>query len=244
MPGRRVLITGGTSGIGLALAAALRRAGDRVLICGRNRERLEETAARLGVDAVPCDLADPTQLPALVETARERLGGLDVLIHNAGIQRAIDLTDERNPALVDGSLTREVDVNLAGPIHLTALALPLLRESDKATLVFVTSGLALAPKPSAPVYSATKAALRSFAKAIRHQLRPHGVRVLEVVPPVVDTAMTAGRDEDKVSPDSVARGIAAALDSDREELRIGKARTLFTLHRLAPGLAEKILSRQ
>ena len=143
--GRRVVITGGTSGIGYALAEALRDEGARVLVCGRDAERLRRTTNRLGLFALRCDVSDAAATRSLVEEADGLLGGIDVLVHNAGIQRSVDLVADREGS----ALRRELDVNLAGPIELTAAALPLLREGAArggAALVFVTSALAIAPR--------------------------------------------------------------------------------------------------
>ena len=244
LEGKRVVITGGTSGIGSAFSEAAARAGARVLICGRSGERVEEASRRLGVDGVACDLGDPAQLESLLEAADDRLGGLDVLVHNAGIQRQLLMIPGGETA-DDGGLCREIEVNLSAPVRLTWLALPMLLEAASnggAALVFVTSALALAPKASAPVYCASKAGLRSFAKSVRRQLAGHGISVLEVVPPVVDTEMTAGRDEPKIAPQRVAEAIIEGLESGRDEVLIGKARLVSRLIRLAPGFTERLMA--
>ena len=239
--GKRMVITGGTSGIGYALAERSAASGADVLICGRDGERVADVAARLGVHGTACDVGAEGQRPILLEAADEHLGGVDILVHNAGVQRELDLTG----CVGDNDICRELEVNLAGPIRLTALAVPQLlaaASTSGAALVFVTSVLALAPKASAPVYCPSKAGLRSFAKVMRAQLGPLGVRVLEVMPPVVDTAMTAGRDETKIAPTVVAGAILEGIEKDRNEVLVGKARLAAGLLRLAPGLAERMIS--
>ena len=113
----------------------------------------------------------------------------------------------------------------------------------EASIINVTSILAIVPKESAPVYSATKAALRSFSRTLRWQLEGTSVRVLEVIPPVVDTAMTAGRGSDKVSPETVAEHAWQAYLEDKSEVFVGKARAASVLARIAPSLAESIIRR-
>lgn len=133
-------------------------------------------------------------------------------------------------------------MNTLAPVLLTALFLDDLRAADPGVVVNVTSLLALSPKSSAPVYSASKAALRSFTRALRWQLADHdSVRVVEVVPPMVDTAMTAGRGSKKMQPADVAERIVQGLEQDQAEIRLGVARLVHWLSRVAPPLASAIL---
>jgi uncharacterized oxidoreductase len=134
-------------------------------------------------------------------------------------------------------ITHEIEVNLTAPVLLTEAALPELRERPRATLVFVTSGLALSPKASAPVYCATKAALRSFTRSLRWQLEGSRVRVVEVLPPIVDTAMTRGRGAHKLTPDEVARDVVRGLAQGDDELFIGRTKLLRLVMALSPRLA-------
>ena len=166
-----------------------------------------------------------------------RLGGIDVVVHNAGIQREVRLTEGVDAAEVE----LEIDLNLLAPMRLTAALMPLLRRSERAAIVHVTSILALAPKQVAPVYCATKAGLRSWTKAIRAQLAPEGIRVVELVPPLVKTAMTEGRDDGAVPPEVVAEALVRGLARGRDEIRVGKAKVFAALHRLSPGLAEQMM---
>ena len=172
------------------------------------------------------------------------LGGLTVLVNNAGIQYQT-LFPRDDPATIFAQLEREVAVNLTGLVKLTTLCLPTLARADEAAIVNVSSGLALVPKASAPIYCATKAALHSFSKALRYQLEDHcpSVKLFEVLPPMVDTAMTAGRGrpKDKITPEQVATETLAGMRRDRHEIPVGKTRLLGWVNRAAPRLAEKIL---
>jgi short-subunit dehydrogenase involved in D-alanine esterification of teichoic acids len=237
----RVLITGGSEGIGLALARAFARRRNRVLIAARRVDRLEAAAAAVGgLHTTVCDLTDETQVRRLVATAGETLGGLSILVNNAGVQcndRYADGDRDRILAHVDA----EIGLNLTGLVKLTTLCIPLLDDAPESAIVNVSSVLALAPKRSAPVYCATKAAVRAFSQALRYQLAEDtAIHVLEALPPMVDTAMTAGRSGRKLSPDDVADAILRALERDRDEVLIGRTRGFAALQRVLPGTAARI----
>jgi uncharacterized oxidoreductase len=184
LSGNTVLVTGGASGIGLALAERFLRAGSEVVICGRREEKLREAAARHpGLRTRAADLAKESERTALARWCAEELPALDVLVNNAGIQRRVDLA--RPEPWEDAR--EEIAVNFEAPVHLARLFLERLRARPRAAIVNVTSGLAFAPLASVPLYSATKAALRSFTLSLRHQLAGTAVEVVEIAPPAVDT---------------------------------------------------------
>jgi short-subunit dehydrogenase involved in D-alanine esterification of teichoic acids len=233
---KRVLITGGTGGIGGALARALAAEGARVIVTGRDQGRLEAMAAE-GFETFSAELEQPSAAQTLVAQVL-RAGPLDVLINNAAIQVLMDLrSDQVGSQLAD--LDRELDLNLRAPIHLTRLLLPTLLTRPAAAVVNVTSGLALVPKQSAPGYCATKAALHSFSIALRWQLEGTSVKVFEALPPLVDTAMTKGRGTGKLSPEACAKEIVAGLRADRTTLLVGKSALLARVSRWAPEFAAR-----
>ncbi|MFO7178073.1 MAG: SDR family NAD(P)-dependent oxidoreductase [Pseudomonadota bacterium] len=236
LTGKTVLITGGTAGIGVALARVLKGRSVKVLVCGRDRERLE-ALAREGFFTIRADVGTDEGRAAILDAGR-KVGGFDVLVNNAGVQSPMDF---RKPVAIE-QVRAELDTNLAGPILLSALALPLLLDRPEASIVNVTSALALAPKRSAPVYCATKAGLRSFSTALRYQLEGTSVRVLEVVPPLDGRATALGADG-KPSPFACAEAIVRALEQDREVLWIGKSKLFSRVHRLAPSLAARLVKR-
>src|SRR3954464_15229320 len=169
---RTILVTGGATGIGLALASRFLTAGSRVIICGRRESVLRDAAAaHPGLVTRACDLAREDDRSALVEWVTAEHPALDVLVNNAGVQRRIRL-DEPEPW---AETRQELAINLDAPIHLALALLPHLRRR-RGTIVNVTSGLSFAPLVAAPVYSATKAALHSFTLSLRHQLARSGVR--------------------------------------------------------------------
>ena len=179
-----ILITGGASGIGLALAERFLAAKNRVLLCGRREEKLLEAqrdhpGLRVYVADVGCE---PDRL-ALRDWALADSPDLNVLVNNAGIQRY----PEFGKGETWDEIQEEIAINLEAPIHLTSLFLPHLANRARAAIVNVTSGLAFVPIARAPVYCATKAALHSFTKSLRKQLAGTSVEVVELIPPAVDT---------------------------------------------------------
>lgn len=235
LAGLRVLITGGTTGIGRATATLLQRRGARVVVCARRGAELPA-----GIAFVACDLCRSEQRHALAERVIGALGGLDVLINNAAIQVPVALQERDAWSRV----APELALDLEAPVHLTTLLLPeLLQAGRPAAIVNVTSALSFAPKPGTPGYCAAKAALASFSTTLRAQLEGTSVRVLELVPPLVDTAMTAGRAGAKVSPDVVAQALVDGLARGTRRVLVGKARVLWMLHRLSPRMATRMLAK-
>jgi len=157
---------------------------------------------------------------------------------NAGVQYNYEFADS---AIVPEQITTELDINLLSPLHLTKLLLPQLLNHPTAAIINVSSGLGIVPKQSAPVYCASKAALHSFTKALRWQLEGTSVRVFEIIPPIVDTAMTRGRGRGKITPEALVQEFWHDFSNDRYEMRIGKTKLLFVLQRLMPSLAERIM---
>lgn len=235
---RQVLVTGGTAGVGLALAERLRERGCDVLVCGRDPARL----GPLGPSGVVADLSTPQGVEILVEAVDRRLPELSVLVNNAGIQLN-GWWMRQQPHETAQDVATEVHVNLVAPLQLTARLLPRLAARDEAAVVNVTSGLAVVPKRSAPIYCAAKAGLRAFTTALRYQLAadaPH-VRAIEVLLPMVDTAMTAGRGSGKISPDQAAQAMIQGIERGRDMIPVGKVRPLLALNRIAPSMAARIL---
>lgn len=251
---QRVLVTGGTSGIGYEIARQYHQAGARVLAVGRNRSALQKLSDE-GIDVLEADVRDA---PAtLIATAVARLGGLDVLINNAAIQlhddylsfrkvetRALGGSDGEFSAVL-ARIGTEIAINFTAPLHLAVAAIPHLTAKPGGCVVFVSSGLAVAPKSSAPVYCATKAGLSSFARAFRYQCEDAncGLSVVDAMLPFTDTPMTEGRG--KISKKANAADVAAAIIKGASRgtpvLWIGQARLLRIVRRLSPKLAYKIL---
>lgn len=190
---RTVLITGGNSGIGRALAEALLAKGNRVIITGRKAASLQAALdANPGMEGYLLDVTDAAALAAFAQTVVQEHPTLDTVILNAGIMEAEDYT--ANPVDLDVA-HRTITTNLVAPIQLAAALLPHLQTRAPAALVTVSSGLAFVPKAANPVYSATKAAIHSWTQALRHQLRETSVAVHELAPPLVATELTPGQSQ-------------------------------------------------
>ncbi len=236
---RVAVITGGTSGIGLEFAERL-MGSYTVVVCGRDEGRLQRARDKMpGILALRCDVTRLDDLQALVAEIEQRFGRLDLLVSNAGLSSELDFRSGVDADEID----QEVRLNLVAPIQLTNLALPLLQRAPNPSIVYVTSGYALAPATRAPVYSASKAGLRSFIKALRRQLKDDGIHVVEVVPPVVDTPAVAHRAVKKVSPAQVVVQTLKALGRKKKEVYVGQTRALPMLLRLAPAYAERLVAR-
>lgn len=191
MTGNTILITGGTSGIGRALAEALHARGNTVIVAGRRQLLLDElTAQHEGMVGMPVDMSDSAAVQRFAEDVKRRFPGLNVLINNAGISRPEDYTAD---AIDTSVAVSTIQTNITSVVELTAALLPTLRKQERATLMVTTSGLAFVPYPPAPVYSATKAFLHNWLDAVRMQLRNTSVEVLELAPPYVQTELGGER---------------------------------------------------
>ncbi|WP_375459257.1 SDR family oxidoreductase [uncultured Enterovirga sp.] len=187
--GNTILITGGGSGIGRALAHRFHDLSNRVIVAGRRPEALDETVAgRKGMAFLVLDVGDPANIAAFTARILTEHPDLNVLINNAGIMRAEDLTAERD--LADAEAT--IVTNLLGPIRLTNALVSHLARAPDAAIVNVSSGLAFVPLTSTPTYSATKAAIHSYTVSLRQQLRGR-IEVIELVPPAIQTGLTPGQ---------------------------------------------------
>jgi uncharacterized oxidoreductase len=244
LAGNTVLVTGGTSGIGYELASQLLHRGNTVLVTGRKQDALVAAERTLpGVRALPCDVRDPVAIDALYERVQCEFPRLNVLVNNAGVMHKINL----HAARAEDALA-EIDTNLSGTIRMALRFLPHLKAQDHAAIVNVSSGLAFAPYPIAPVYGATKAAIHSFTQSLRVQLKHTNVQVFELAPPAVDTPLNHEFAEDLkgtplISTTSLVREALRGLEKDRLEIRIGFANVAKLLSRFAPALILKVMSK-
>ncbi len=235
LSGNTVLITGGATGIGFAMAAAFSAAGSEVIICGRRDDKLAE--ARRLIPALHirhCDVGTEADRRALAEWAHGQFPQLNILINNAGIQRDIDFKKGIGDYLNGES---EIGINLEAPIALAGLFIPFLTGKHDASIINVSSGLGFIPSSRMPVYSATKAGLHAFSMALRHQIAQTGITVVEVIPPAIDTELNqAGRTQRGnyragVTAKEFVDAAMAGLEKGLVEIGYGMTASLLTASR-------------
>jgi uncharacterized oxidoreductase len=230
-----ILITGGTSGIGKALALSLKEK-NTVIVTGRSEARLEE-ARKNGLITIQADLTKREDLDQLVMTIEQQYPQLNVLINNAGIQYNYHMLRESDTFQ---RIQQEIQVNLTGTIQLTQLLLPVLC-SKPSQILNVSSALGVVPKSDGIVYSASKAGLRNFTRGLRKILKEQPVQVIEVIPPVTDTRMTAGRDEEKMPVEELVLLILKQWSKGKTLIAPGKIKLLMTINRWWPSLADSFI---
>ena len=247
LSGNTILITGGTSGIGLELATQFAALDNAVIVTGRNQSKLDAARNKLpGVHAIQSDASDPAAIAGLYDDVVRRFPNLNMLINNAGIMRKINLhafsSDLRD-------LTREIEINLNGPIRMTVQFLPQLKAQETAAIMNVSSGLAFVPLAISPVYCAAKAAIHSFTQSLRLQLKHTNVTVFELAPPITETSLFQGdmsRSDVSVKPMNVTVLVRHALDAierDRLEIRPGLANMLKIMSCVAPNFMVRQLGK-
>jgi uncharacterized oxidoreductase len=243
-----ILITGGTSGFGLEFATRLIDLGNTVIITGRDQEKLEQTKKRLpAIHTFQSDVSDPRAIKELYEKVTSQFPALNVLINNAGEMRKILLQDGSRDLL---DITREIEINLMGPIRMVQQFLPHLIRQRSPVILNVTSGLALVPFPISPIYGATKSGLRSYTRSLRVQLKNTPVRVIELVAPGADTPLNdkfAGVDgfnpKAMMKSDQLIAVAIRGMQKDKDEIYPGISRVLRVMTRLAPAFIFRQTSR-
>lgn len=232
--GKLALVTGGSDGIGREIALQLQAAGANVIVTGRSPEKLQAMAA-LGFGTIAGDLSTPAGIEAVVNGAMGK--PLALLVNNAGISSEYEIDTIGTLE----SAAHCIRTNLDAPISLCTRLLPVLRAQPEAAIVNVTSGLAIAPRAGGSIYCATKAGLRSYTQAIRHVLKDSNVRVIEALPPVVETNMTAGREGRKMSAHDCAAEIVRGIRTGKSEVNAGMVKMLQFVHSVSPALARRIM---
>ncbi len=216
LQGKRILVTGGSSGIGFAIAKALGAKGARIFITGRRQEALDAAVAKLKADGVTAgsiaaDVGTEAGRAATLKAAVGAMGGLDGLINNAGAVRASPLEETS-----EAEIRTMIDVDLLAPILLTRAALPELRRSGDAIVVNISSSMGLVAMPFYTTYAAVKAGISHFGKSLRRELNGEGIRVMTVYPGATDTPMMQSSNAvaPKESPEAVADATVAGIEEN------------------------------
>ncbi len=243
-----VLITGGSSGIGLALAKKFMENDNTVIITGRNLQKLEAVQKDFPkIKIFQSDVTDDADVKKLADDIQAKFGGIDILINNAGIMNLVDAGNENNDLQKQ---MQEIEINYNSPIRVLYYFLPQLKESKNAVLVNVSSGLAYVPFAQAPTYSGTKSALHFWTLGIRPQLKPHNIKVVELLPPVVDTPIFDGIEMEEnenikpILPETLADLFWKDFIKGKEEITPGMSFQLKLMSRLAPKFIFKQLNKQ
>ncbi len=219
-----VLITGGSTGIGLAMAKQYLGAGSKVIICARKQEKLEEAKQKFpALVTYLCDVQDQAQRESLAAKVIADFPELNIVVNNAGIQRHNNFLKGADMV----SAIEEITTNLVAPIHFTSLFIPHLLTKPNSAIINVSSGLGFVPIARMPVYCATKAAMHSFSWSLRHQLKDTSIKVFEVIPPIVDTDLDHG-----VRPasfrgmhvDDFVKQTMPGIESDTYEIAVGMSK--------------------
>jgi uncharacterized oxidoreductase len=245
-----ILITGGGSGIGLALAVELLKYNNKVIISGRSVEKLQKAKNKYSaLEIIQCDISKEDSVRKLVQEIHKNHDEFNFLVNNAGlmkfwnIQRATTSINQQK---------EEILTNIFGTFQLTQSLVPHLLKRDHSAILNISSALAFVPMAAAPVYNATKAAIHSYSVSIRQQLRRSSIKVFEVLPAAIDTQMATdmekivgmGNSDKKMAPEKLAGLIVSGIRNNNLEIRPGMANMLYYIHRFFPTLAQNMIRKQ
>jgi len=231
LSGNTIFITGGGTGIGLALAESFLKEDNEVIICGRRNEILEEAKEKYPkLHIKVSDVSKETERTELLSWIRSEFSNINILINNAGIQQELNF---KNGDEIIKKAVSEIRINFESPVALSAMFIPLLSGKDNSAIINVSSGLAFVPIAIMPIYCSTKAALHSFSVSLRHQLKDLGIRVFELIPPTVDTDLdkgarrARGQTDFGIKSEAVAEETMKALKDDEYEIVVGAAKNIM-----------------
>ncbi len=235
-----ILVTGGTGGFGYEFASKLIALGNTVIITGRNEQKLQEVKSKLPqVHTLQSDVSKADDIIRLYDKVIAEFPDLNIIINNAGEMRKFALQKEQD--LTD--ITREIEINLMGPVRMVQQFLPHLKKQRSPMIVNVTSGIALMPFAISPIYSASKSGLRSYTQALRIQLKNTNIKVMELVAPGSSTPLNDKFvNEDGFStnalmaPDKIVDAAIKGMQRDKDEVYPGLAKLMRVMSRVAPGM--------
>ncbi|MFY7733403.1 MAG: SDR family oxidoreductase [Bacteroidia bacterium] len=241
-----IFITGATKGIGLELAKQLLAKNNTVIIGARNQKELDLISNEFeNINTLYFDVLKNENLSSISRIIEQEYGRLDVLINNAAILNAGNFNE------IDYSFEKietEILTNIASPIKITKVLLPLFSKQKQSAIINITSGVAYMPMPYLPVYSATKAALQSFTYSLRASLKNTNIKVFEVLPPLVATQMTENmkgkaKDMKKITPYDCAKQIINGIEKENHTIHIGSSKSLYWGRRIFPKLVQNQLNK-
>jgi len=238
-----IFITGGASGIGLALAIAFSNLGNQVIICGRDAQKLQTALAQNpSLKGFVADVAAANASSHILKTLAKNDWYPSILINNAGVAASTCFISD-DPTWISAEITNQIRTNLEAPMRLALAFIPLLKKHKEAAIINVTSGLAIAPRKSSPIYCATKAALRAFTKALRYQMdhAKTNIHVVEILPPVVGTDMTKNSSHSKMPIEKFTKEVISKLKRGHKEIYVGKVKLLKLVHSISPSLVERVM---
>lgn len=232
---KKILVTGGGSGIGLAIATAFSAKNNQLILVGRNEEKLKAAAAGLPrASYVVADVASEKDVNNLVKQVKEVYGGIDILVNNAGVATAHPLSSDSG---IYENAKYEMEINYFAVLRLTEQLMPFLKQSKEAAIVNIESIVSYIPSVVITTYSATKAALHFYSQALRLVLQrtnPH-IKLFEVFPPYVDTDLTKSFENvEKLTPSVIANDLLSCMEKDEYAVRSGRTNDLYQLFRQSP----------
>jgi uncharacterized oxidoreductase len=226
-----VLITGGGTGIGLAMAEKFLEEGNEVIICGRTKTKLDKAKAKHpNLHTIVADVSNEKGREILRQEIETRFPKLNVLVNNAGIYSITDILHTNYIS----TLENELATNLVTPIALIQQLMPILEKQSSATIVNVTSGYVFIPSAQSTAYSASKMGLRAITQGLRFNLRNTPIRIVEVIPPAVDTQMNKGKNISLMTTEKFTNEVFKGLVNGKEEIVVGVSKVGKILSRLAP----------
>lgn len=239
-----ILITGGSAGIGLALATELLEKNNTVIICGRDGKKL--AAAKQSnpkLHTLICDVADEVSVASMIAEVTQKHSALNVVINNAGLMHIHDVA---NNTLALAHQKNEILTNVFGVIALCDGLIPHLKKQKNSAIINISSGLAYMPFLAAPVYTATKAAVHSYSQSIRQALKGTSIKVIEALPPMVDTNMSKGLEMEgmsKLSPEKLASIIIKNINKGKLEIRPGASAMMIPMYKLFPWMINAVMGK-
>lgn len=236
----KILITGGGSGIGRAIALGTAKSGAEVLVVGRREDKLKEVSElNPNIQYFLCDVTSKSDVEKLYQHLEEEFP-INGIIHNAGIAF---LDSEMEGDQFENKTLKQVNLNLLAPIFVTNSLLPLLKKSSQQEkfIVMNTSITGIVPGSILSVYSATKAGLHSYSETLRFNLSEDGIKVFEILPPMVDTDMTKDLDGKKISPEKVAESLLKGMRKGKEQIYPGDSFILSVVNKISSNKAQSFL---